>query len=205
MAKILLADNDAKFLKSRTEILEKSGYPVVAVNSLDEARKKLRDNHCDLAVIDVRLLDDNDPNDFSGLTLVRELNPDVSVILYSGYIRDEDIKDFSAEGRIVDFLFSKDHEPMLQAIQHAFERKRRQASAIKAQPVPSPSPVRSSQILLFRVLGFISLLTGGIIGVIGTISGNLGLLILLTPLLIVIGGILIIADLMQRDTLASES
>jgi|GEM_PF-3198050 len=199
MAKILLADNDAEFLKSRAEILEKSGYPIVAVNSLDDARKKLKDNHCDLAIIDVRLLDDNDPNDFSGLALVRELNPDISVILYSGYIRDEDIKDFSAEGRIVDFLFSKEHTPMLQAIQNAFERKRRQALAIKAQPV------RHARILLFRILGFISLLAGGIIGVISTISGNLGLLILLTPLLIVIGGILIVADLMQHDTMMSES
>jgi CheY-like chemotaxis protein len=196
MTKILLADNDAEFLKSRAEILEKSGYPIVAVNSLDDARKKLKDNHCDLAIIDVRLLDDNDPNDFSGLALVRELNPDISIILYSGYIRDEDIKDFNAEGRTVDFLFSKDHEPMLQAIQNALYRWRSRERQIAPPEARFPSASISS------IFGILFLVIGAITGIFGIIIGK-AWLFLLTLMLIVMGGIFAVLGVAQSANKAA--
>ena len=51
---------------------------------LEDARQKAHAHRCHLAVVDMRLRDDSDPSDTSGLALVPQLAPTVSIIL-SGY------------------------------------------------------------------------------------------------------------------------
>ncbi|MBX3055711.1 MAG: response regulator [Anaerolineae bacterium] len=69
--RILLADNDPVALALHQEFLEQHGYEVItAVNPL-EAWSVLVDQQVDLAIIDIRLQDDLDAKDNSGLRLAR--------------------------------------------------------------------------------------------------------------------------------------
>ena len=51
---------------------------------LEDATQKAHAHRCHIALVDMRLRDDSDPSDISGLALVKQLAPTVSIIL-SGY------------------------------------------------------------------------------------------------------------------------
>jgi DNA-binding NtrC family response regulator len=70
---ILLADNDEDFLAITGEFLEHCGYDVLSVTSPMQARHILSDDHVDLAILDIRLMDDTDEKDKSGIKLAKEL------------------------------------------------------------------------------------------------------------------------------------
>ncbi len=70
--RILFADNDRDFLTTRTDYLQRAGHQVIKANSLGEARLALADQYVHLAILDVRLIDDNDAKDTSGLILARD-------------------------------------------------------------------------------------------------------------------------------------
>jgi CheY-like chemotaxis protein len=69
---ILLADNQPEDLASWQRILSNGGYEVRLARNPEEARSVMRSNKIDVAVIDLRLVDDNDENDISGLILAKE-------------------------------------------------------------------------------------------------------------------------------------
>lgn len=71
-ATILLADNHAAFLETRTRILEAAGYRVLTANSPETARTILEKSRLDTAILDIRLKDDIDEEDVSGLLLAQE-------------------------------------------------------------------------------------------------------------------------------------
>jgi DNA-binding NtrC family response regulator len=83
--KILLADNDADFCETRREFLKRASFDVIPVASPEEARKKLVDENPDVAILDIRLLNDDDEKDISGLELAREIGRLVPVLLFTGY------------------------------------------------------------------------------------------------------------------------
>ena len=68
---ILLADNDSDFLKTRKEFLELAGFVVTATQDWTSARQALDQGNYDLAILDIRLKDDDDEKDTSGLELAR--------------------------------------------------------------------------------------------------------------------------------------
>jgi len=70
MRQILFADNDPDFLETRSESLEKAGYKIVKATSVAEAEKYLREMWTPIAILDIRLENDDDDKDASGLTLV---------------------------------------------------------------------------------------------------------------------------------------
>jgi DNA-binding NtrC family response regulator len=83
--KILFADNDAEFLRTRKEILEAESYEVISASSPDEAAALLQDATVDLAIVDLRLRDDKDEADISGLALITSAAPNVPKILMTAY------------------------------------------------------------------------------------------------------------------------
>ncbi|MDZ7363573.1 MAG: response regulator [candidate division KSB1 bacterium] len=83
--KLLLADNDAEFLHTRKEILEAESYDVVSASSPEEAKALLQDQTVDLAIVDLRLRDDKDEADISGLALIKSAAPHVPKILMTAY------------------------------------------------------------------------------------------------------------------------
>jgi CheY-like chemotaxis protein len=72
MKTILFADNDPAFLKARCEYLEQKDFHVVPVMNPSEARDVLGRGGIDLAIIDIRLLNDEDEKDVSGLALAKD-------------------------------------------------------------------------------------------------------------------------------------
>lgn len=85
MACILFADNDPDFLKTRREYLEQAGHNIIAASAPAEARAILLQGKIDLAVLDIRLDNDDDEKDTSGLILAREIALSVPKIILTGF------------------------------------------------------------------------------------------------------------------------
>lgn len=126
---VLIADNDRDFLNTRAEYLEDEDYRVLKAYSLNEARRLLQNARVHLAILDIRLLDDDDERDTSGLTLAKA--PEYSAIpkiVLTGFPTFQAVR--AALGPAVDgmppavnFLAKKEGaEAMLQAVADAFER-----------------------------------------------------------------------------------
>ena len=92
-ARILFADNDRDFLETRSEFLEREGYTVLKAHSPQEARDVLDHRCVHLAILDIRLTDDADPEDISGLQLAQE--PDyrsIPKIMLTGFPNVEAVR-----------------------------------------------------------------------------------------------------------------
>ena len=84
---IVLVQNDPYLVNTRTTILEKQGYVVKAVHTVEEARTICGDLTCDLVIVDseedytaaIELCDD-----------IKETNPDVNVAVITWNAADFD-------------------------------------------------------------------------------------------------------------------
>ena len=86
MKKALIVDDIPEYVDTIEAYLE-DGFDVLKAGSLDEAKKILADNRVDLAIIDIRLNED-DPENREGielLTWLKERVPDMKVIVMSAY------------------------------------------------------------------------------------------------------------------------
>ncbi len=82
---ILIADNSSEVREANQLMLEAAGYRVLTAGSAEQAEAILQKERIHLAIIDVRLRDDDDPNDVSGLDLAAILEPTISKIILTGY------------------------------------------------------------------------------------------------------------------------
>jgi RNA polymerase sigma factor (sigma-70 family) len=80
-ATIVVADNDRAFLEELCDFLERGGYTVMRAQSLEEAKKILQKKIYDLVIMDVRLTDDKDVTDNSGLMLAKSVSSDIPTII----------------------------------------------------------------------------------------------------------------------------
>ena len=129
MKVILFADNDPVFRLARAERLEENGYHVLRVSSPQEARQSLDGANVHLAVLDIRLEDDDDDKDVSGLVLAK--NPDYSSvpkIILTGFPTVPAVREALGPAMdglppAVDFLTKADGpEAMIEAADRAFDR-----------------------------------------------------------------------------------
>lgn len=83
---VLIVDDDEAYLSSVKEALEGiADYRVVTASNPSEAREVLKDHVFDVAVLDLRLTDDNDEHDISGLKLAKQISKSVPKIIMSRY------------------------------------------------------------------------------------------------------------------------
>ena len=87
--RILLVENDRRVRESYEVLLRFWGYsPISAIGNgqslIKNAASIAKKLHCSLALIDLRLMDDFDEEDISGLSLTDEIHPTRSIIL-TGY------------------------------------------------------------------------------------------------------------------------
>ncbi len=114
-AKILVADNDKAFLESFAKYMfNPELYEVVTARNPEEARKKLEENLIHLAIVDVRLRNDDDKNDISGFHLCKNMDPTIARILLTRYTGEESwelvrdaMKPTENRHRLADGFFSK--------------------------------------------------------------------------------------------------
>ncbi|MBN1207514.1 MAG: sigma-54-dependent Fis family transcriptional regulator, partial [Myxococcaceae bacterium] len=81
-AKILVVDDDTVVLKAVTQILQREGYPVVAIDDAVEGLAAAKDPSIDVAVLDINM-----PH-LSGMDLLKAIKaerPDVEVIMMTAY------------------------------------------------------------------------------------------------------------------------
>lgn len=83
--KILLADNSPGFRDSVREFLEQQGYQVIEASDPASAKAMMGSEGLALAVIDIRLMDDTDEKDVSGLTLARQTDPSIPKIILTAF------------------------------------------------------------------------------------------------------------------------
>ncbi len=121
-ATILFADNDPDFLKTRAEFLEQEGYLVIPAAGPTEARRILEAGKIDLAVVDIRLVNDDDEKDISGLVLAKEVARSVPKIILTGFPSVESVREalrpqLNGLPATVDFVAKQEGpEAMLSAI-----------------------------------------------------------------------------------------
>ncbi|MBM4256655.1 MAG: DNA-binding response regulator [Deltaproteobacteria bacterium] len=117
---ILIADNDSDFLDTRAEFFD-DHYDVVKAYSVEEARVRLQTSWVHLAILDLRLTDDDDGEDKSGLMLAREAPSSTPKIILTGYPTASLVREAFRDIAVVDFLYKTEGpEAMLQAVENAF-------------------------------------------------------------------------------------
>ena len=84
--RVLIVDNNERVKNMYKELITHWGFtPVLAQGIgnglLEDAKRQARENRCQLALVDLRLVDDLDEEDISGLKLVPEIKPAVSLIV----------------------------------------------------------------------------------------------------------------------------
>jgi CheY-like chemotaxis protein len=87
--RVLIVDNDQDSVQIMADLVSHWGYvPVCAegegINLLEDARRKARERRCQLALVDMRLKDNFDEKDTSGLDLISTLKP-AAVLIISGH------------------------------------------------------------------------------------------------------------------------
>lgn len=83
--KILVADNDEDYRKALVRFLSLGGYDTFGAGSPQEAEEIIRKERIHLAILDKRLVDDNDPSDESGIELAKRIDPIIYRILLTKY------------------------------------------------------------------------------------------------------------------------
>lgn len=153
MKTILFADNDPDFLDTRAEFLEQAGYRVLKAYTLEKARQLLCEAHVHLAILDIRMENDDDEKDTSGLALAKD--PDfraVPKIILTGFPTYQAACE--ALGPALDglppavaFLAKQEGpEALIQALERAFARHVRINWNLKIRWGEKPSPALVSLI-----------------------------------------------------------
>lgn len=124
---VLFADNDPDFLNTRAEFLEQAGYRVLKADTLEQARQRLAEARLHLAILDIRMEDDDDEKDVSGLSLAKDLafRP-VPKIMLTGFPSYQAVREAlgpALDGMppAVDYLSKQEGpEALIQAVERAF-------------------------------------------------------------------------------------
>lgn len=134
-ATILVADNNEDFCESIRWFLEHEGFRVVVAHDPSEAKRVLERGNIDLAILDIRMSNDSDEKDVSGLMLAKEVAPRVPKIVLTQFPTVEAVKEALSPRGIelpaaVDFL-SKSEGPqaLLRSVQRALSLEDRRAGS----------------------------------------------------------------------------
>lgn len=93
-ATVLVVENDVDLARTTQEFLELEGYNVLVAVTLDNARTLVTRNQFDLVILGLRLVNNMDPEDLSGLTLAQEpLFKNIPKILWSAFPTHNIVRD----------------------------------------------------------------------------------------------------------------
>jgi DNA-binding response OmpR family regulator len=116
--RVLLVDNYAEGLNSLAEIMERAGYRVTRAGSYEDGEKALSDLYFHVAILDLRLRDNDDIRDISGLELAKQSSPLIPKIIFTMFPTFETSRDslvLNALGQrpAVSFVSKKEPLPVL--------------------------------------------------------------------------------------------
>ncbi len=122
--RVLVVDNDPEIREANATKLRYWDYePVIALGLgralLKDAAEKARARRCQLAIVDLHLLDDHDHADMSGLDLIKELLPARSVI-HSGSVHFQTIREALSNSPALGFVGKSESPAYLREILDRF-------------------------------------------------------------------------------------
>jgi DNA-binding response OmpR family regulator len=126
--RILLADNLEGYLNACAEYIALAGYEVEKARNPSEARLRIEEGGIHLAVLDMRLTNNDDDKDFSGLTVAKETSPAVPKIILTAYQTWDAVREAlgTADSDVppaVDFIAKQEGlAPLLARIEKALAR-----------------------------------------------------------------------------------
>ncbi len=91
--RILLADNDPASLQTGSEALERAGYRVIQANNPAEARQIMETTYIHLAILDLRLSNDSDESDRSGLRLAKQTTRALPKLIWTKFPTYQDVRE----------------------------------------------------------------------------------------------------------------
>ncbi|MBA4417370.1 MAG: response regulator [Syntrophus sp. (in: bacteria)] len=94
-AKVLVVDDDRRMTRTICDILKIKGYEVTEANSGEEAVEKVKSYAPDCILMDIKM---GGINGIETLKLIKELYPDLPIILMSAYVTDEQISEAKQHG-----------------------------------------------------------------------------------------------------------
>ena len=106
---ILLVDDDRSWQNINKIVLQKHGYKIDIASTKEEAIRKILVNKYEIAVIDLRLIDDDQSN-FDGIEIIEELrkrNPDTRILVKSGFLNPHVESELNALGLSKKDVFEK--------------------------------------------------------------------------------------------------
>jgi len=127
--KVLIIDNNRDFLETRGERLYAQGYQVYRATSLQQAEQILQQVWIHVLIVDIRMRDDNDDKDVSGLVLAKkDAYRSIPKVILTRYPTFEYVRE--ALGPVVEGLppavafIAKQEGPevMLHAVEQAFDK-----------------------------------------------------------------------------------
>ena len=91
--RILLADNDPVSRLTGSEQLEKAGFQVIQAASVVEAQQIMESQYIHLAILDLRLVNDSDENDRSGLRLAKQIARSLPKLIWTKFPTYQDVRE----------------------------------------------------------------------------------------------------------------
>ena len=132
MKYILFIDNDKDFLATRAEILSRKlkKAKFIPASTISDARQILEYNYINIAIVDIRLVDDNDEYDATGLELASNTKyrpiPKIILTAYPSYEAARDALKLAPDGELppaVAFLSKTEStQKFIQTIQDVLDR-----------------------------------------------------------------------------------
>lgn len=129
MTAILVADNEAKWLSDMCRIIERRGYLAIPAGNPKEAMGVLARHQADIAVLDLRLKDNTNDYDISGLDVAADSDRTIPKIIVSEYASEKDVAkglkiDIDSYPAIVDFVEKGEIETkLIPAVERALRVK----------------------------------------------------------------------------------
>lgn len=136
--KVLVVDDDPEYRKDHIRNLQGWGYqPVFAegngIELMEDAKVKAKREQCYIALVDMRLLDDENRFDESGLHLAQELLPTRSIIV-TGYASVTKYREAQENYNVFGFVGKEEGpQPIQMLLQKALSRHCRYLSQIRPE------------------------------------------------------------------------
>lgn len=127
MRKVLIVDNNQDFIDTRAAFLERAGFQVIRAYSVSGATEILQNRWVHVAILDIRLEDDDDPDDTSGIKLAKVVEfRHIPKIMLTGYPTYEYVREVLGPSPIglppaIDFISKQEPvQAMIDAVERAF-------------------------------------------------------------------------------------
>ena len=126
--KLLLVDDEERYLKTTKRLMEKKGYSVAVANSGPEALELLQKQIIHVVILDVKMpgMDGNET-----LKLIKQLYPLVEVVMLTGHATVDSAIDGLKSGATDYLMKPADIDDIIEKAEEAYEKRQRLEEKIR--------------------------------------------------------------------------